>query len=573
MPMTLFAVLGLFFFLKGWEKPLWLFPSALSLGLSFLAKGKIVYLLVLVVPLSGVIVLILRRETSSLSLLGKRLAFFGAGALAVFLPWLFLIYLPGRDLLRGLVGINAAVMLPRSSTNLIQRWLLKPSLSFYATNRLFSLVLFLYFLWLLLRVFNKRDSRAVSPLEVACSLWFIIGVGVNSLIGYRPTRHYIEMTIPMIVLASLFLKRALAGVRAEFEPRSRPLFYAALFILIWVAVTSFSPIAFTESAVIEHPFRCLLILTGLAAVAFGGAVVLVDRVLIKKGISIPRRLAVPVIAVALGVYAVQNVFEYSRWIKEGTYHLKLISRDFGKAFPGSVFCGLEAPAISMENRNVARVWYPDFANSEITDFLNVKKVKYLFLADFIKEARPYWQAFPEVMERARFRARYKLWRSWFDLYEIEDAPVTEGTDSGVYEAEQLERDVGLPFFDPQASNQFAVRVDSAKEGVVLQKKLDLKPGEVVDGRLLVKLEKTAREGPLLVIQLNIGKGIHYRRFVNVYDPGAEVHRGFLAVPFKIALPRVRELVYNLRVMTLGNYIFSLDRIEIRIREQGKPSLP
>jgi 4-amino-4-deoxy-L-arabinose transferase-like glycosyltransferase len=573
MPMTLFAVLGLFFFLKAWEKPAWLFPSALSLGLSFMAKGKIVYLLLLVVPLAGLILLILRREIASLSLNAKRLAYFGAGSLAVFLPWLFFIYLPARDFLKDFGGINAAAMFPRSSANLIQSWLLKPSFSFYAANRLFSLVLFLYFFSLLLRVFNRKRRPDISPLEVACSLWFIIGVAGNSVIGYRPTRHYIELTIPMIVLASLFLKRALAGVRAEFEPRSRPLFYAALFVLLWVAVTSFSSVFFTESDIVEHPYRCLLILTGLAAAALGVAAVLIEQVLIRKGVSIPRRVAVPVIAVALGVYAVQNVFEYSRWIKGATYNLKLISRDFGKAFPGSVFCGLEAPAVSMENRNVAHVWYPNFANSRIPDFLNAMKVKYLFLADFNKEAYPYWQTYPEVMVRARFRARYKLWRSWFDLYEIEDAPVPEDVDTGLYEAEKLEREVGLPQFDPAASNQFAVSVDSAKEGVVLQKKLALKPGEVVDGRLFVKPEKLIRDGPLVLIQLNIGKGIHYRHYVNIYDPENQVGRGYLAVPFKIAVPRARDLVYNLRVITPGSYAFALDKMEIRIRETGNPSRP
>jgi 4-amino-4-deoxy-L-arabinose transferase-like glycosyltransferase len=571
IPMTLFAVLGLLFFLKAWEKPAWFFPSALALGLSFMAKGKIIYFLVLAMPLAGLIVLILRREIASLSLNGKRLAYFGAGALAVFLPWLFFVYLPARDLLRDFGGINAAAMFPRSPVNLIQSWLLKPSFTFYWTNRLFSPVLFLYFFSLLLRVFNKKNRRPVSPLEVACSLWFIIGVAGNSVISYRPTRHYIEMTVPMIVLVSLFLKQVQRGGRAEFEPRSRPLFYAALFVLLWVTVNSFSSVLFTELDIIQHPYRCILILTGLSAVAFAAAVVLIDRVLIKRGISIPRRFAVPVIAVALGVYAVQNVFEYSRWLKEATYNLKLISRDFGRAFPGSVFCGLEAPAVSMENRNVAHVWFPNFANSRIPDFLNVMKVKYLFLADFNKESYPYWQTYPEVMRRANFRVRYKLWRSWFDLYEIEDAPIPEEVDTGLYEAEKLERDVGLPLYDPAAGNQFAVRVEAGTEGVIIQKKLALKPGEFVEGRLFVKPEKAVREGPLLLVQLNIGKGIHYRRFVNVYDPESEVNNGFLAVPFKIALPRTRELVYNLRVVALGNYTLSLDRLEIRIRKAGEPS--
>lgn len=564
MPMTLFAVLGLFLFLRAWERPVVFFPSAISLGLSFMAKGKIVYFLLLVVPLTGLVLLILRREAASISLYVKRLGYFCAGALTVFLPWLFLVYLPGRDFIKEFAGLNAAAMFPRTSANLIQYWLLKPSLTFYGTNRLFSLLLFFYFFSLLLRVFNKKSRRPVSPLEIACSLWFVIGVAGNSVIGYRPTRHYIEMTIPMVVLASLFLKRTLSGVRADFEPKRRALFYAALFILLWVAVSSLSTVLFTEWEIIEHPYRCLLILTGLTMVVFGAAVVLIDRILIKKGITIPRRFAVPVVAVALAVYAFQNVFEYSGWIKNATYNLKLISRDLGKAFPGSVFCGLEAPAVSMENRNMAHIWYPNFANSRVPDFLNAMKVKYLFLGDFNKEAYPYWLTYPEVMRRARFRVRYKLWRSWFDLFEIEDAPVPEELDTGLYEAEKLERDIGLPLFDPSASNQFAVWVDSAKEGVVLHKKLALKPGQVVEGRLYVKPEAMKREGPLLLIRLTIGKGLHYRRYVNIYDPEADVGRRYLAVPFKIALPLKRELVYDLKVSTLGNYSFALDRMEIRI---------
>ncbi len=573
MPMTLFAVLGLFFFLKAWERPPYFFLSAFSLGLSFMAKGKIVYFLVLVVPLTGLIVLFLRKEAVLLSLNMKRLGYFCVGALTVFLPWLFLVYLPGGDLLRDLSGINAAVMFPRSSTNLIQNWLLKPSFTFYGTNRLFSLLLFLYFSSLLLRIFNKREHRPILPLEIACSLWFITGAAINSVIGYRPTRHYIEMTIPMIILAGLFLKRTLSGVRAEFEPKHRPLFYSSLFILLWIAVTSFSSDLFTSLEIIEHPYRCILILTGLTAVVFGASVVLIERLLTKKGISIPRRLAIPVIAVALGVYAFQNILEYSGWIKNATYNLKLISRDFGRAFPGSVFSGLEAPAISMENKNVAHVWYPNFANSRIPDFLNAMKVQYLFLADFNGEADLYRQAFPDIMKRARFRVRYKLWRSWFDLFEIEDTPVLEQLDSGLYEAEKLERDIGLPLFDPSASNQFAVRVDSKKEGVVLQQKLAIRPRQIVEGRLFVRPEREIREGSLLLIQLSIGKGIHYRRYINIYNPETEVGRGFLEVPFKIALPLTRELVFNLKVFALGNYVFALDRMEIRIRDTEKLTQP
>ncbi len=573
MPMTLFAVLGLFFFLKAWEKPALFLLSAISLGFSFMAKGKIVYFLVLVVPLTGLIVLFLRKEAASLALNMKRLGYFCAGALTVFLPWLFFVYLPGRELLRDFSGLNAAAMFPRSSVNLIQNWLLKPSFTFYGTNRLFSLLLFLYFSSLLLRIFNKKESRPVRPIEIACSLWFIIGVAINSVISYRPTRHYIELTIPMIILAGLFMKRALSGVRAQFELKYRPLFYSALFILLWIAVTSFSSDLFTSLEIIEHPYRCLLILTGLTAVVFGAAIVLIERLLTKKGISIPRRLAIPVVAVALGAYAFQNILEYSDWIKNATYNLKLISRDFGKAFPDSVFCGLEAPAISMENRNVAHVWYPNFANSRIPDFLNAMKVQYLFLADFNGEADLYRQAFPEIMKRARFRARYRLWRSWFDLFEIEDAPVVESFDTGLYEAEKLERNIGLPLFDPSASNQFAVRVDSGKEGMVLQQKLAIGPGQIVEGRLFVKPEREKREGPFLLIQLNIGKGIHYRRYVNIYNPEAEVGHGFLEVPFKIALPLTQELVFNLRVFALGNYVFSLDRMEIRIRDPEKLAHP
>ncbi len=574
MPMTLFAVLGLFFFLKGWERPVWFFPSALSLGLSFTSKGKIIYLLILVIPLAGLTILILRKEIGALSLNARRLAYFGAGALAAFLPWLFFIYLPARDLLRDFGGLNAAAMLPRSPVNLIQSWLLKPSFTFYWTNRLFSLVLFLYFFSLVLRVFNKKNARPVSPLEAACSLWFIIGVVSNSVISYRPTRHYIEMTVPMIILAGLFLKRVLRGGRAEFEPKRRPLLYAALFVLLVAAVTSFSSVLFTQADILQHLDWCLLILAGLSAAACTATVVFVERVLVRKGISIPRRLAVPVIAVLLGLYAVQNGFEYYRWLKESTYNLKLISRDFGRAFPGSVFCGLEAPAVSMENRNVARVWFPNFANSRIPDFLTVMKVKYLFLADFNKEAIYYWRAFPEVMTRARFTARYRLWRSWFDLYEIEDAPVPQDTDTGLYEAEKENREIGLPLFDPAASNRFAVRAEAGQKGVIIQKKIALKPGEVVDGRLFVKPEPGGRPGPLLLIQLNIGTGIHYRRYVNIYDSAAEAGRGYMAVPFKVALPRSRELVYNLRVMALGNSALSLDKLEIVIRrDEGRAGAP
>ena len=81
------------------------------------------------------------------------------------LPWIALVYLPARDFLSDFGGINAAAMFPRTPVNLVQSWLLKPAFTFHGVNRLFSLILFLYFLWLLLRLFNKNGGRRISPLE------------------------------------------------------------------------------------------------------------------------------------------------------------------------------------------------------------------------------------------------------------------------------------------------------------------------------------------------------------------------------------------------------------------------
>jgi len=564
MPMTFFAVAGLIFFVRAWDRrPKLFFPAAVLFGCSFLSKGKIIYFLLVVLPLAFLLIVLERREAREFRLNAVRLAWFAGGALLVAVPWFFLIYSRYPAVFRNVGGINAEHMLPDSFGQALSFWILKPPFSFYPSNLALSFILFFALAALLGFVFSRGGRTRIGPLEIVCAVWAVAGLGLHAFIGYRPVRHYIEFTIPILILVSIFLARLRRGSSLPQRVRRNGWVLGGLFILFLSAVSSIgrrflyvNPLSDLDQAKVR-----LFFLSLLAALALSIAVFII---LSRKGgaasFVVPRTVAGAVIVAALAIYGVQNIAKHVEWLRQPSWNLRTIGRDVGAAFPEGVFSGLLVPSLSLENRTVAHTSWPHYAN-DAPDFPERAGLTHLFLGTYNNEPAYYDSAFPEAAKKARLVAQYRMWRSWFLLYDLRPAlPPPAGTT--VFEAEAMVRDPGLPGmprFDADAGGKFALRVEAVEPALIGREQMENTAPGAFRGRLAVKLERAAQSAVIIQMRfLHEGLIAIERRFV--LAGGSEPDRAYREIPF--AGEFMDDGPYTVEIRSSGAGAFWLDRLEI-----------
>jgi 4-amino-4-deoxy-L-arabinose transferase-like glycosyltransferase len=556
MPMTLFVVLAMIFFLKAWAKPAHFFTTGVFLALAFVSKAKIIYFHAAVLPVAALLILALRGELKKLKLNLVRLGYFAGGALLLAIPWFFGIYLRYHTVFQNVGGLNAEAMFPQGLGQALGYWVNRKPFSFYPDNILLAVAVFFYLIVLLVTVFNKKTKDRIAPLEILCSTWLVVGLTVHAFIGYRPIRHYIEFTVPFIILAAIFLTRLRAGLRLEALFRKKAGLFTSLFVLVWAAISSLTLRIFSREDIATRKERILLFML-LMGLAFAGLLFsILKRRLEGRGLFVSPRAGTILIAVFLAVYGYQNLADYAFWIRNAAYNLKTIGRDLGRAFPDGVFSGLLVPSLSLENRNAAHTLAPSYANNDPA-FLQREGVTHLFLGTFNNERRHYDNLFPEVMERARLLAAYRMWRSWWLLYDLrQDLPPE---DAAVHEAETMERETGIPRFDPRAGGRFAVRFASANRQIIGRKRISLQDTGPVQGRVFVKAEGNEPQGLRIYVTLSLRGRIVFKKRLDVLEAGASPD--YLALPFKARIETKGS--YILEVKAVGAGAFWFDKIELR----------
>jgi 4-amino-4-deoxy-L-arabinose transferase-like glycosyltransferase len=563
MPMTFFIVAGLLAFLPAWEKPRLFFPAALLFAGSFLSKPKIIYFLVAVLPLAVLLILIERRELRAWRLNAVRLAWFAGGALLVAVPWAILILRRYPAVFRNVGAQNAETMIPGNIGQALSYWILKPPFSFYPSNRVLTVVLFFALAGLLLAVFRRRGRPRIGALEIVCVTWTVVGLGIHSFIGYRPVRHYIEFTVPILILVSVNLVRAWPGFRLDLDVRRKGWVFAGLFVLYVSALSSLgrrflslSPLSEFDQAKVHLFFVSL----GAAAVLAAGTVV----VLVLRGgrpaPAVPRRAAVAFVILAVVVYAGQNIARLIEWLRQPSYNLRTIGRDLGAAFPDGVFAGLLVPSLSLENRNVAHTAWTSYAN-ENPDFLGREGVTHLFLGTYNDEPAYYERAFPEAAQKARLTARFRMWRSWFLLYDLRPAP-PQPPGTKVFEAEAMVRDLGLPGlprFDAAASGRYAVRVEDGPPALLGREDLEVETPGPFRAAISVRLETPAPKPLRLQVKFYHAGGLAIERHF-VLTGGPDADGAYRRLPFTGEF--MTAGAYIVEVRRAGNGALLFDKIEI-----------
>jgi hypothetical protein len=352
------------------------------------------------------------------------------------------------------------------------------------------------------------------------------------------------------------LSRLLTSFRLSVRLKNAGLFSFSSFILIWVATTSYSRRLFSSETLYSRPEKVLLVTT-LLALALSALLYLAVRTLFSaRDLVRPKTAAIGLAVVLLILYSYQNLRTYGEWAAHPTYNLKTIGRDLGRAFPQGVFCGLLVPSLSLENRNKAHTSMTNYANDD-PDFLKRQKVTHLVVGTFNNEPAYYEKNYSEEWKTAKLLARYWLWRSWFLLYEIQNEPVLP-IRSPVYEAETMERDVGRPLFDPQASGRFAVWVDAKSNGIIGRETLYLPARPRVRGTIYVKLQEPGREGPLLLIRVLKKRAVVYKKSIKI--SGGDGRQGYLALPWDFS--SAEEGDYTFEIQSAGPSAFCFDRIEL-----------
>ena len=562
MPMTFFVVAALLFFIPAWERPKLFFPAAVLLGCSFLSKPKIIYFLLVVLPLSVLLILLERKELRAVRRNAVRLAWFAGGALLVAIPWYVLDIRRYPAVFKNVGTLNADIMIPKNIGQALSFWILKPPFSFYPSNRVLTIVLFFALAALLFAAFGRRGRPRIGVLEIVCAAWTVAGLAIHSFIGYRPIRHYMEFTIPILILVSLFLARLRPGLSLDLALKRKGWVFAGLFLLFVSALSSYgrgflpaSSYSTFDQAKVRLFFGSLVMSLGLAA----AAVAILARRRGRTVLSIPRASAAVILAVVVAVYGFQNIAKHVEWLRQPTFGLRTIGRDLGAAFPDGIFAGLLTPALSLENRNVVHPSWTSYANFD-PDFLKRARVTHLFLGTYNSEPGFYERTFPEEAARARLLAQFRMWRSWFLLYDLRPAaPAPPGTT--VLQAEAMNRDPGLrgmPRFDPAADGSFALRVASPQPAIIGRDQIDIAAPGAFRGALAVRLE--APDSPILIQVRFFHKGsLAIERRLRVQgETGAAGVYGRL--PFQGEF--MRAGAYEIEIRSTGSGAFWFDRLEI-----------
>jgi len=198
-----------------------------------------------------------------------------------------------------------------------------------------------------------RTPRKVSELEVLTILWVIIGYCAISGFRYRPTRYFISLVPPTVLLAWMAC-RWLYSELNEFKLNKLKKHAVFIFMYLWWVVLTII-LAMKYISISRNE---LYMLTGLLLLAIITNILFYlrtnDRIK-TKGLTVVIIIAV----LSLG----HNLNLYAKWVSSPTYEMIQTSRRVGKLVESGIIVGLWAPMICMENNNralcIASRWFND----------------------------------------------------------------------------------------------------------------------------------------------------------------------------------------------------------------------
>lgn len=564
MPMLFFAVLTIYLLVVAEKrKPFYFFWAGISSFIAFTAKAT--FLLVLPALLLGFFLYTFFQTGQSLKRTLGRVGFFCLGMGVSSIPWVLFFYLPNLKLFRDISADNLRRLTPGRFYWVIRNFWDR-SLYHWFEEPLTTTVAALFLLFLVGMIL--RRPRQVPLLGWISAIWIVSNYAYLSCVYYRPLRHDLPLLLPAVFLTTLAFSELWKARRIEKPEKVPLLFYA--FFWGWAFYT------LTDLFLIRRRLPSYELMKSFS-LRFLGLAFLLTLVLAAILRAIPRSLRVPLpslvkgvfVAAFVGVYLFLNLKPYFAWAVSPRYDVRDISRDLGRAFEHMSIGGLSAPLMVMENQHIGHGY--DYYIREPIDFLKKYGVTHLFLIPYFREGIHYWEAYPETMKRARIIARFPLWKTHFELWDLQPSAPAQEQDNGalaVYEGELFYGGTGIPRYDPTASGKYARVIERVPNNRIELGQISAPAGDLDVFFFL----KTGEEFPPpgTVARIEVYASQEGRVLGSRKVSGRDFSRPGEYTSFRLRVSVPESPAIGLRVLSRGNALLHVDKVVLQRVSQDSP---
>jgi len=266
--------------------------------------------------------------------------------------WLFFYYIPYHKEFAEMTSGWSFLSMPRGWRDFVSRTIGPYAPIVFKHFSWFPFVLLLGWFYLPVSFYRfTKYRKAYNSLEFFVLFWFIVGYFAISGLRYRPSRYFISLAPPMIILALFGFKELTVF---SYRSLKKNWIFSTLY-LGWIFLTIFLIRKYIHiKPPVVYGSLIIFCLLAVATWIFKG---IFPRVEPHKKFSF--YVALLIISLSLS----QNFTLYYRWWHKPSYKVINASRDVGKIVKHGIIAGLWAPMICMENRNralcIASGWFND----------------------------------------------------------------------------------------------------------------------------------------------------------------------------------------------------------------------
>ncbi len=461
MPMLFFVVLTLYFLsIKNNIKKINLFLAGAMCFFAFTVKGT--FLQILPAIILGLLFYYFFQFREKPRKIIQDIVLFFSGIASVLIIWLLTIYLPHKDAFLPYGHSNFKWLTPHSFPELLKNFWNRP-LFFFMNMEIVTLLSSLCLLSIAYKVFI--NPKKITLVTWVCGFWVLSNTVYFSSIYYRPTRHFIPVILPIIILATTHLYNFFKIKKLQ-RPQKKPILF--FFFLFFWCIYSFSSmiILIGRPNSLSLMLRYLFFSAGLSL--FATIAVYILFLIWPKNffLSLSLKLKTYIILLLILISAVLNILPYIDWAANVRYDRKNISKDLGKIFTFINIGGLVSPVLSLENKHKAHPYATDYINRGL-DFIDRYNITHVLLTTHAEEITNYKRDFPEYMKKAKLIARYPLWQTYVNFYDLIPPDTTPQKGKDVYEGETFIGKKGIPRFDSKASGKLAFIAEKSQDGFLI----------------------------------------------------------------------------------------------------------
>jgi 4-amino-4-deoxy-L-arabinose transferase-like glycosyltransferase len=546
MPMLFFVCLAIYLLMMAQTKRYFFFVLAgLSCFISLTIKGTA--LLILPSIVLGMLLHVFFQSGKNLKRTLASLGFFVLGTAITFSFWFWSFYLPNQKLFQDISRDNFARMSPGNWYWVVSNFWTRP-LYHLSNVPLITVLTMLVLLFLAYTAF--RTPRKIPLLAWVTGFWIVSNYSYLSTVYYRPLRHDIPLILPTVFLATIALFEFYRARHVQKPEQTPFLFYVFFFFWAFFFLSDLTMLKFVPSSWKSMQTYSLRLLIMSAAVTLLLAVV-IKYVPRSLKIPLPKLVKTAIIAGFVAMSVFFNLRPYLAWARSPRYDIRNMSRDLGKAYERMSIAGLAAPLVVMENQHTA--YGADYHVDEKRDYLQKYHMTHLIIIPYLNEIGPYRKSYPEIMDKARVVARYPIWKTNFELWELYPSSQEKNKDEDLFEGEIFFGRGGIPRYDPAASGRFAFVAEKNQNAAIQLGKFAYLPGRY-DVAFFLKMEE-------------IPSGVNSSARMEVIDSDT---RDILA--FQNASGQDFPLPPSYRAFHLRLVLKRPTNIELRVRNKGDAAL-